>query len=167
MKWVSVNRVRNTEPAALSRCRSTGGTGPLAVPNNENDFVPTLFGVAPRDTVALVFVGGEQSHSFTATRAVEPEFESWDVGHAAIAAAADRVGIRAGELLYARVDVTAADPVRVGVDVVAPSLGWRLLDNGARDLASALVRVRSGVSLRAARAGPGPASMPIAPRWPP
>lgn len=30
MKWNSDGRVRYTEPAALSRCGSTGGTGPLA-----------------------------------------------------------------------------------------------------------------------------------------
>ena len=32
--WASVGRVRNSEPAALSRCGSNGGTGPLDAPNS-------------------------------------------------------------------------------------------------------------------------------------
>ena len=65
---------------------------------------------------ALVFLGGEQSHAFTkgpllpppgeraaldesgtyaeeSLRPAEPDFELWDVGHAALAAAAARLGI--------------------------------------------------------------------------
>jgi hypothetical protein len=56
----------------------------------------------------------------------------WDVGHAALRVAAKQAGVRADELLYARVDVT--DGARlVGLDLIAPSLGWRLLDDAARD----------------------------------
>ena len=35
----------------------------------------------------------------------DPDFEVWDVGHAALAAAAAHLGIDVGDLLYARVDV--------------------------------------------------------------
>lgn len=102
----------------------------------ESAGVPTLFGDVREDTVSLIFVGGEQSHAVASRHAVEPEFESWDVGYAAIAAATDRAGIRSSELLYARVDVTATEPVRVvDVNVIAPSMDWWLLDTNARDRA--------------------------------
>lgn len=99
--------------------------------------VPTVLKRSPAKPLALIFIGGKQSHAFTETRAVEPEFEFWDVGHGALAAAAERAEIRTGELLYARVDVEGGpDGARVaGLDVVAPSLGWRRLDAGTRDLA--------------------------------
>jgi hypothetical protein len=86
---------------------------------------------------ALVFIGGAQSHAFAAERAVEPDFELWDLGHAALRAAADHVGVGTGELLYARVDVTGrpGDVRLVGLDLIAPSLGWRRLDAGTRELA--------------------------------
>ena len=93
--------------------------------------VPTLPGATAQS--ALIFVGGQQSHAFTETRAVEPEFESWDLGYAAIASAAECAGMRPSELLCARVDISGARVA--GLDVVAPSLGWRRLDAGARDLA--------------------------------
>lgn len=89
--------------------------------------VPTLPGATARSV--LIFFGGQQSHAWP----VEPEFESWDLGHAAIAAAAGRAGIRVGELLYARVDV--CDARVAGLDVVAPSLGWRQLGAAAREQA--------------------------------
>lgn len=83
---------------------------------------------------ALIFVGGQQSHAFDDKHAVEPDFEVWDLGHAALAAAARHAGIGPRELLYARADVT--DDLRlVRLDLVAPSLGWRHLDADARDLA--------------------------------
>jgi hypothetical protein len=91
--------------------------------------------IASGDT-ALVFLGGTQSHAFAAPAGspVEADFELWDVGHAALHAAADRVGIAAGELLYARADVIGGpgDARLVALDLVAPSLGWRLLDDAAR-----------------------------------
>jgi hypothetical protein len=89
-------------------------------------------GSAPKDTIALIFLGGAQSHAFTAQRAVDADFELWDVGHAALRGAAKRGGVRVDELLYARVDVTE-DGESVGLDLVAPSLGWRQLDDAARD----------------------------------
>ncbi|OBA58955.1 hypothetical protein A5647_19400 [Mycobacterium sp. 1100029.7] len=93
----------------------------------ETDGVPTLRG-APAQSV-LVFLGGRQSHAWP----VEPEFESWDVGYAALAVAAQHAGIATTDLLYARVDVT--DDRVAGLDLVAPSLGWQHLHADARDLA--------------------------------
>ena len=87
---------------------------------------------APGRTTALVYLGGVQSHAFTTQRSVDADFELWDVGHAALRVAAKRAGIRADELLYARADVTE-DAELVGLDLIAPSLGWQLLDDTARD----------------------------------
>ena len=104
--------------------------------------VPTLLSGPPEPPIgqtALVFLAGEQSHAFstTAQPPIEPDFEFWDLGHAALRVAADHVGIGTGELLYARVDVTGGpgDARLVGMDLIAPSLGWRRLDAGTRDLA--------------------------------
>lgn len=91
----------------------------------EHDGVPTLSGGPAQ--AALVFLGGEQSHAWP----VEPEFEAWDLGRAALAAAAGRAGITARELLYARADV-AGDRL-VALDLVAPSLGWSHLDAATRE----------------------------------
>lgn len=84
---------------------------------------------------ALVFLGGIQSHAFTQKSPVDADFELWDVGQAALRAVADHLGIGAEELLYARVDVIGGpgDAEVVDLNLVAPSLGWRLLDDGARD----------------------------------
>jgi len=105
---------------------------------------------------ALVFLGGKQSHAFTkaailpaegapefdesGTYAAEtltpadPDFELWDVGHGALAAAADVLGIEVTDLLYARVDVIGGrdDPRVLEVELVEPSLGWRQLDAETR-----------------------------------
>ena len=106
---------------------------------------------------ALVFLGGRQSHAFTkgpllpppgevaaldesGTYAEEtltpadPDFELWDVGQAALAAAAATLGIEVGELLYARVDVIGGpdDPRLLELELVEPSLGWRQLDDETR-----------------------------------
>ena len=58
----------------------------------------------------------------------------WDLGQAALQAAADHVGIGVDELLYARADVIGGpgDAELVELNLVAPSLGWRLLDDTAR-----------------------------------
>jgi hypothetical protein len=89
--------------------------------------VPTAPGATAQS--ALIFLGGRRSHSWPD----EPEFEIWDIGYTAIAAAAERAEILSSELLYARVDVSGE---RVAaLDVVAPSLGWHRLDAGARELA--------------------------------
>ncbi|MCB0951108.1 MAG: hypothetical protein KDB44_17920, partial [Mycobacterium sp.] len=108
---------------------------------------------------ALVFIGGEQSHAFTKgpllpppgrtpvfdasgtyaeelLRPADPDFELWDVGHAALAAAADHLDIRITDLLYARVDVLGAadSPHLLELELVEPSLGWRQLDEPVRQL---------------------------------
>jgi hypothetical protein len=114
----------------------------------ENDGVPTLPGASAQS--ALVFLGGERSHAWP----VEPEFESWDLGYAALASAAEHAGIGARELLYARADM-AGDRL-VGLDLVAPSLGWRLLDADTRDLAQR--RFALAVESACERFGLGPFS---------
>lgn len=105
---------------------------------------------------ALVFLGGKPSHAFTkaailppegppvfdgsGTYAVEtlapaePDFELWDVGHAALRAAAAAIGIEVAELLYARVDVIGerGEAQVLEVELVEPSLGWRQLDTATR-----------------------------------
>lgn len=105
---------------------------------------------------ALVFLGGEQSHAFTkgpilpadglpvfdasGTYAEEtlspadPDFEVWDVGHAALAAAAAHLRLDVADLLYARVDVIGGrtDPRLLELELVEPSLGFRQLDDAAR-----------------------------------
>jgi hypothetical protein len=91
----------------------------------------------PVGQTALVFLGGTQSHAFTPAAQIEPDFELWDLGQAALRAAADHADIATGELLCARVDVTGGpgDARLVGLDLIAPSLGWPRLDADTRDLA--------------------------------
>ncbi|ORA17689.1 hypothetical protein [Mycobacterium arosiense] len=115
----------------------------------EADGVPTLR-ERPVAQASLVFVGGERSHAWPA----EPEFESWDLGHAALTSAARRAGIAAGELLYARVDL-AGDRV-AALDLVAPALGWRRLDPAAREVAQRQFAV--AVQSACERLGLGPLS---------
>ncbi|MGH3967501.1 MAG: hypothetical protein ACRDTV_05115 [Mycobacterium sp.] len=95
--------------------------------------VPTRAAAAD-DTTALIFLGGVQSHAFTTQRSVEADFELWDLGHTALRVAAERARIGVDELLYGRADVTD-DARLVGLDLVAPALGWGLLDDAARPLA--------------------------------
>jgi hypothetical protein len=107
---------------------------------------------------ALVFLGGNQSHAFTkgpllpppgeraalddsgtyaeeTLRPADPDVVLWDVGHAALAAAAAHLGIGAEEFLYARVDVIGGpdDPRLLELELVEPSLGWRQLDEAGRE----------------------------------
>lgn len=124
--------------------------------------VPTLSGghvSASADQTALIFLGGEQSHAFTAGSAAEPDFEFWDLGHAALRAAAAQVGIPSAELLSARAEVTGepGDVRLIGLDLVAPSLGWLRLAPAARDLAQR----RFAVCVESAldRLGLGPLSL--------
>lgn len=106
---------------------------------------------------ALVFLAGAQSHAFTkgpilpppgrgpafdqsgtyareTLTPADPDFEMWDVGHAALAAAAARLDIDPTELLYARVDLLGgpSDPQLLELELVEPSLGWRQLDAATR-----------------------------------
>ncbi|MFY2858485.1 hypothetical protein ACOJVU_01235 [Mycobacterium sp. THU-M104] len=89
----------------------------------------------------LVFLGGELSHAFTlrgrALVGAEPDPEVWAVGAAALAAAAARTGHAQRELLYARAHIVGdhRDPCLLELQLVEPSLGWRRLEPGARDLA--------------------------------
>jgi hypothetical protein len=88
--------------------------------------------VQPGDPAAeteLVFIGGQPSHAFPA----EPDFEIWDVGAAALAAASAQVGVNANELLYARAHLLGTRLLEL--QLVDPSLGWRRLDAGTRELA--------------------------------
>ncbi len=128
---------------------------------------------------ALVFLGGEQSHAFTKTailpppgdapafdesgtyaeerlRPAEPDFELWDLGHAALAAAASHVGIEPAELLYARVDIIGGsqDPRLLELELVEPSLGWRQLTE--QDRRRQERRFALGVESALERLGLGP-----------
>jgi hypothetical protein len=101
---------------------------------------------------ALVFLSGRQSHAFTkgpilppqgrgpafddsgtyaeeSLTPAEPDFELWDVGHAALAAAAAHLDIEPSEFLYARVDVIGGpgDAQLLELELVEPTLGWRQL----------------------------------------
>jgi hypothetical protein len=104
----------------------------------------------------LVFLGGAASHAFTtqdhsALRQGEPDFEIWDVGAAALAAAANP-----GELLYARVHLIGSRVLEL--QLVDPSLGWRRLDAGTRELAQRQFAVCVESALD--RLGLGPLSRP-------
>jgi hypothetical protein len=130
---------------------------------------------------ALVFLGGRQSHAFTkgpilpppgqapvfdesgtfaeeTLTPAEPDFELWDVGHAALAAAAAHLGIGVGDLLYARVDVIGdrRDPHVLELEMVEPSLGWRQLDEATRTRQQREFAV--GVESALERLGLGPLS---------
>jgi hypothetical protein len=71
---------------------------------------------------------------------------------------ADKLNIGADELLYARADVIGGPghAELVGLDLVAPSLGWRLLDDAARDDAQRQFALRVESALD--RLGLGPLS---------
>ena len=128
---------------------------------------------------ALVFIAGQQSHAFTkgpilpppgstpafdesgtyaaeSLRPADPDFEVWDVGHAALAAAAAHLGIAAEEFLYARVDVIGGpdDPRLLELELVEPSLGWRQLDPDTRAIQQREFAVAVEVALE--RLGLGP-----------
>ncbi|WP_292976198.1 hypothetical protein [Mycobacterium sp.] len=123
--------------------------------------VPVLRGRRPSDSAvrtALVFLGGIQSHAFVEQSPVDAEFELWDLGHAALQATAAHLEIAVEELLYARADVVsdAGDTELAELNLVAPSLGWRLLDDEARD--SAQRRFALCVESALDRLGLGPLS---------
>ena len=130
---------------------------------------------------ALVFLGGQQSHAFTkgpllpapgeraaldesgtfaaeTLNPAEPDVALWDVGRAALRAAATALDLEVGELLYARVDVIGGpdDPRLLELELVEPSLGWRQLDDDAR--ASQQRVFALGVESALDRLGLGPLS---------
>ena len=130
---------------------------------------------------ALVFLCGEQSHAFTkgpmlppagqrpvfdpsgtyaeeSLSAADPDFELWDVGAAALDAAAAHLNIKATDLLYARVDLIGGPdaPLLLELELVEPSLGWRLLDASTRDTQQRQFAI--GVESALVRLGLGPFS---------
>ena len=130
---------------------------------------------------ALVFVAGEQSHAFTKgpmlppagerpvfdpsgtyaeekLTAADPDFELWDIGHAAIDAAAAHLEMKTTDLLYARVDLIGGpdNPLLLELELVEPSLGWRQVDETTRDLAQRKFAI--GVESALDRLGLGPFS---------
>ncbi len=120
--------------------------------------VPTRRANRGESATALIFLGGTQSHAFSGESAIEADFELWDVGYAALDAAAERVGISPTELLYARAEVTGGpgDAQLISLDLVAPLLGWQLLDDTAR--ADAERRFALTVESALERLGLGPFS---------
>ncbi len=129
---------------------------------------------------ALVFLGGQRSHAFTkgpilrapgerplfdasgtyaeeSLTPADPDFELWDVGYAALAAAAAKLDMAASDFLYARVDLIGThDPLLLELELVEPSLGWRQLDDATRDLQQRRFAVEVGSALE--RLGLGPLS---------
>ena len=113
--------------------------------------------------IALVFLSGEQSHALgTSTAgklsATDPDFEFWDLGYAVLDAACMQAGITRAELLYARVDLTGgtAAPSLGDLDLIAPDLGWRHLDDDTRALQQRMFAL--GVESACERMGLGPLS---------
>ena len=111
----------------------------------------------------LIFLSGEQSHAFGPSaagvlRGTEEDFELWDLGYAAVDIACARAGINRTELLFARVDLIGGqrDPVVDELDLVAPDLGWRHLDDDTRGLQQR--RFALGVESACERLGLGPLS---------
>ena len=127
----------------------------------------------PGNRTALVFLAGEQSHAFAESPAggsaagtstadglsqVDLDFDVWDLGYRVLDAACARLGIPGTDLLYARVDLigrAAALDVH-GLDLIAPDLGWRHLDERTRT--SQQRRFALGVESACERLGLGPLS---------
>jgi hypothetical protein len=171
----SVGAQRFTDPGdARSHAQSLQGTGRAVLVQ------PYDARISDGET-ALVFLNGVQSHAFTkgpllpppggkpamddsgtfaeeVLHPAEPDFELWDVGHAALAAAASAVGVEPDEFLYARVDVIGGgdDPRLLELELVEPSLGWRQLTESERDLAQREFAL--GVESALDRLGLGPLS---------
>ncbi len=149
-----------------------GGSAVLVQPYDQR--------VADGET-ALVFLGGQSSHAFTKgpmlpepggepvfdpsgtyaeekLSSADPDPELWDVGHAALAAAADHLDMPVSEFLYARVDVIGGrdDPQLLELEMVEPGLGWRQLDQRTRDLQQRQFAL--GVESALHRLGLGPLS---------
>jgi hypothetical protein len=107
---------------------------------------------------ALVFIGGDQSHAFVEKSAVDADFELWGLGQAALHVVTARLDIAADQLLYARVDVIGGpdDAQLTDLNLIAPQLGWRLLDDAARE--DAQRRFALSVESALDRLGLGPLS---------
>jgi hypothetical protein len=111
-----------------------------------------------QQALALIFLSGMQSHAFTGSSPVDADFQLWDVGYAALDAAADQVGISPTELVYARVDVVGRTGAAflVDLDLIAPTLGWHVLDDAVRTTAQRQFAL--GVESALQRLGLGPLS---------
>ena len=123
--------------------------------------VPVLRGRRPSAAAvhtALIFLGGAPAHAFVGTSIVEADFELWDLGQAALQAAAGHIGVGVEELLYARADVIeeAGGLELSELNLVAPALGWGLLDDDAR--VDAQRQFALGVESALDRLGLGPLS---------
>ena len=112
---------------------------------------------------SLIFLSGEQSHALGASaagmlRGTEEDFELWDLGYAALDVACAEAGISRSELLFARVDLIGSpvDPMVCDLDLIAPDLGWRHLDDDTRALQQR--KFALGVESACERLGLGPLS---------
>jgi hypothetical protein len=172
----SIGSARFADPAAALRHATTlhrAGRSVLVQPYDAR--------VERDGETALVFFSGKPSHAFTKAPMLppaggmpeldptgsyavetltpaEPDFELWDVGFAALHAAAARLGIAAAELLYARVDVIGGidDPALLELELIEPALGWHQLDAGTRELQQREFALSVGSALE--RLGLGPLS---------
>lgn len=111
----------------------------------------------------LIFLSGEQSHALGASaagelRGTEADFELWDLGYAAIDVACAKADISRTELLFARVDLIGSrrGPLARDLDLIAPDLGWRYLDDDTRALQQRTFAL--GVESACERLGLGPLS---------
>jgi hypothetical protein len=123
--------------------------------------VPVLRGRRPTGSAvrtALIFIGGIQSHALVENSPIDADFELWDLGQAALQAAADHLRIGVEELLYASAEVVeeSGDAELAELNLVAPPLGWLLLDDGARE--DAQRRFALSVESALDRLGLGPLS---------
>jgi hypothetical protein len=126
---------------------------PIAASNTRTDAAGT----------SLIFISGGQSHAFDSSaagvlRGTEADFELWDLGYAAMDAACAEADIARTELLFARVDLIGGrrDPAVAELDLVAPDLGWRGLDDDTRALQQRTFAL--GVESACERMGLGPLS---------
>ena len=128
--------------------------------------VPTVSEPGRPPDTALVFLGGEPSHAFAGRPGDlvqdEPDFWVWDVGAAALAAAAAQTGVAVSDLLYARADLVGAR--LLDLQLIDPCLDWMRLDPTTRDLAQR--KFVLGVESALQRLGLGPLSRPDAHRGP-
>ncbi|OMB86388.1 hypothetical protein K1X22_22790 [Mycolicibacterium farcinogenes] len=121
------------------------------------------------DVTALVFLGGRPSHAFPkatlvppaageSSTAVDPDEEVWRVGRQAVDAVIRRFDLEPEDLVYARADVVGGPegPRLLALKLVEPALGFRRLDQGARQDAER--RFAVGVEGALERFGLGPLS---------
>lgn len=128
---------------------------------------------------ALVFLGGQESHAFTKgpllprgggaaamddsgsyaeerLNPADPDPDMWEIAHAALEAAASHLGVPREEFLYARVDLIGSgrEATLLELELIEPSLGWRLLGEQARASGQRSFAVQ--VELACERLGLGP-----------